>query len=63
MNKNLERIIAAPYMVIHPMDHSEKGDTYLKRDDIMELDKCEAEVSPSKQNIYVWVGSYIHANC
>ena len=46
-NNNLERIIAAPCMVTHAMDHSEKGNTILKIDGILALDKYEAELSPS----------------
>ena len=38
------------------MNHSEKCNALIKRDDIMALEKCESEGSPSEQKICLgWV--------
>ena len=55
INNNLEIIMVAPCMVIQKIDHSAKGNTYIKRDNIMVLYKCEYEGSPPEQKIcMVW---------
>ena len=46
INNNLEITISEMCTMIHIMSHLEKVDTYLKRDDIVALDKCEAGGSP-----------------
>ena len=37
-------------MVIHIMSHLTKGNTLINRDETMEMEKYEAEVSPPDQN-------------
>ena len=44
-------------MMIHTMEHYEKGNTFLKRGDILSLDKFKAWVSLQEQNIFL--GWYI----
>ena len=46
INSNSERSITVKFIVFHARDHSTKGDTYIKRDNIVDMDKFEYEGSP-----------------
>ena len=51
IGNNLARIVAAPCTIIHALAHDSEGDTVIPRDDMVALDKCEAEGAASEERI------------
>ena len=51
LGRNLDRMIAAPCTIIHAVSHSCSGEKFLKRDDMIALDKCLAEGAPAEVKI------------
>jgi hypothetical protein len=51
IGNNLARIVAAPCTIIHALAHDSEGATVIPRDDMVALDKCEAEGAASEECI------------
>ena len=58
IGSNLHRGMAAPCTVIHAIAHQASSETFIKRDNMIALDKCEAEGAPKEM-----VGPSILASC